>query len=54
MAYLQLINQKTREFLNKIQNVDKDKLINRVIPVVTNTSFVLHSTKFLTPTLFSK
>ncbi|CAF0869280.1 unnamed protein product [Brachionus calyciflorus] len=54
MSYYVYLNQKTRELIHKIQDVDKDKLINKAIPVVTGASYLLHSAKFMAPNTFSK
>lgn len=54
MSYSKDINQKTKAYLKQLRNVNKDTLIKRAIPVITSGSFLLHSTEFLAPSIFSK
>ena len=54
MSYLTCVGQKSREVLRKLQDVDRNKFVKKAIPIVTSTSYLLHSTKFMGPDTFSK
>lgn len=54
MSYISILNTRIREYLTKIQELDKDKFTKRAIPLVTGASYLLHSAKFTAPNFFSK
>lgn len=54
MSCFSTINKKFKEYIFKIQNANKEDLIYKTFPKIGGVSYLVYSSKFLAPDLFSK
>jgi hypothetical protein len=53
-AILNIARQNYLKLIDNFKNLNKEKLIHRTFPTLASASYLIHSSKFLAPNLFSK